>query len=63
MGAVTTLVATVAATAGIIALVRFADRQTKDLRSAIRDVQKSAKGDPVIDYERDPESGVFKPKQ
>ena len=62
MGAVTTLVLTVAATAGAVALYRFVDRQAKDLRDAIRDVQREQGKSGVIDYERDPESGVYKPK-
>ncbi len=65
MSAVTTLVATVAAAAGAVALYRFAERRTRPLRSAIDELRKSARADAsgaVIDYEKDPESGVFKPK-
>ncbi len=64
MSAVTTLVATVAAAAGAVALFRMAERRTRPLREAIDEVRKSAAsrtGD-VIDYEQDPESGVFRPK-
>ena len=44
MGAVTTLVATVAAAAGAVALYRFVNRQTQDIRSALADAQKRAQG-------------------
>lgn len=65
MSAVTTLAVTVAAAAGAVALYRFAERRTRPLRAAIDEMRKSARRDEastVIDYERDPESGVFKPK-
>ena len=65
MSAVTTLVATVAAAAGAVALYRYAERRTRPLRNAIDELRKSARnnGDgAVLDYEQDPESGVFKPK-
>lgn len=62
MGAVTTLAVTVAAVAGGVALYRFVDRQAKDLRDAIRDVKRGPADGGVIDYERDPDSGVYKPK-
>ena len=59
MSAITTIIASVAA-AGAVALYRFVDRQTSAVREAFRnDKPKRA---PVIDYERDPESGVFHPK-
>ncbi len=61
MGAVTTLVATVAAAAGAVALYRFVDRQARDLKDVLRDKAKRT-SDMIIDYERDPESGVYKPK-
>lgn len=64
MSAVTTLVATVAAAAGAVALFRVAERRTRPLRKAIDEMRKSAssKTGEVIDYEQDPESGVFRPK-
>lgn len=65
MSAVTTLVATVAAAAGAVALYRFIDRQTKEFRNALSDVKKggkSATSHKVIDFERDPVSGAFRPK-
>lgn len=64
MSAVTTVVATVAAAAGAVALFKFAERRTRPLRRAIDEVRKSAAKTPgaVIDYEQDPNSGVFRPK-
>ncbi len=64
MSAVTTIVATVAAAAGAVAFVRFAERRTRNLRRAIVEVKKSAAKSrgAVLDYEQDPESGVFRPK-
>lgn len=65
MSAVTTLVATVAVAAGAVALYRFAEKRTRPLRSAIDEMRRTAQGgttDAIIDYEQDPESGVFKPK-
>ncbi len=64
MSAVTTLVATVAAAAGAVALIRVAERRMRPLRKALNEMRKAASpasGD-VIDYEQDPESGVFRPK-
>lgn len=66
MGAVTTLVASVAAAAGAVALYRFVDRQRREygeIFGAKRSRAGSHQNEKVIDYERDPHSGVFKPKQ
>ncbi len=65
MSAVTTLVATVAAAAGAVALYRFAERRSRPLRDAIAELRKSSRAGAqgaVIDYEQDPDSGVFRPK-
>lgn len=65
MGAVSTLAVTVAAAMGAVALYRFVDRKAGELKRAIDDAKDAAKGEPravTIDYERDPQSGVFKPK-
>lgn len=66
MSAVTTLAATVAVAVGAVALYRFAERRSRPLRDALSELRKTAKGEQpgaVIDYERDPESGVYKPKE
>lgn len=60
MGAVTTLVATVAVAAGGVALYRFIDRQTRQFKDAIKEAR--GRDGAIIDYERDPDSGVYKPK-
>ena len=63
MSAVTTLVATVAAAAGAVALFRFAERRTRPLREAVDELRNAARpSGAVLDYEQDPESGVYKPK-
>lgn len=65
MSAVATLVATVAAAAGAVALYRVAERRSRPLRSAIAELRKSSRtsgAGAVLDYEQDPESGVFRPK-
>lgn len=65
MGAVTTLVATVAAAAGAVALYRYVDNKSRAFRQSLNEVRqraRSERGGHVIDYERDPESGVYRPK-
>ena len=65
MSAVTTLAVTIAAAAGAVALYRFAEKRTRPLRQAIDEIRNASQRNPsgaVIDYERDPESGVYKPK-
>lgn len=65
MGAVTTLVATVAAAAGAVALYRLFDEKTREFREAVTAARKDAaqkRPGKVIDYERDPASGVYKPR-
>lgn len=66
MSAVATLVATVAAAAGAVALYRFAERRTRPLREAVAELrkpQRASGGGAVLDYEQDPDSGVFRPKE
>jgi len=65
MGALVTIVTTVAAAAGAVALYRFIDNKTRAVREVLSDAQKRARaqsGGRVIDYERDPSTGIFKPK-
>lgn len=65
MGAVATLAATIAATAGAVALYRFVDGKRREFREILKEAQKAGGGGekaPVIDYERDPASGVYRPK-
>ncbi len=65
MGAVTTLAVTIAAAAGGLALYRFVDRQRRELKEIFNEAKTRAaatRDGKVIDYERDPDSGVYKPK-
>lgn len=63
MGAVTTLAAAVAAVAGGVALYRFVDRKQREFKEIFAEARKTgARHEKVIDYERDPKTGVFKPK-
>ena len=63
MGAVTTLAVTVAAAVGMVSLYRFVERHKRDIEEILSgEKDQKNPGDQVIDYERDPESGVFKPK-
>lgn len=65
MSAVGTLAVTVAAAAGAVALYKFVDRRSQPLRAAFAEMKKTARGSgqgTVLDYEQDPDSGVYKPK-
>jgi len=65
MSAVTTLAGILAAAAGGVALYRFMERRRRALKDILEDAKLRASGrraEPVIDYERDPVSGVFRPK-
>lgn len=70
MSAVTTLAASIAAAAGAVAVYRFVNRRTRPLRDAIAELRRQqsaarsgggAAAD-VLDYERDPASGVYRQK-
>ena len=63
MGPVATLVTTVAATAGAIALYRFVDRKRRSFEAMVADVKRAAEGDEpqrTIELTQDPESGVYR---
>lgn len=65
MGAAATLATVVAAAAGGVALYRFLERRRRELRKIFDDAKARAGADRagnIIDYEHDPESGVFRPK-
>jgi len=65
MGAVTAIVTTIVATAGAVALYRFIDGKTREFRGILAEARKTAERGPVrpvIDYERDPATGVYKPR-
>jgi hypothetical protein len=65
MGAATTLASVIAAAVGGVALYRFLERRRRDVDELLKGA--NARADDrceahIIDYERDPESGVFRPK-
>lgn len=65
MSAVATLAATLVAAAGAVAAYRYVGRKTRDFREAVDELRERARGETdaqVIDYERDPSSGVYRPK-
>lgn len=65
MSAVATVAATIVAAAGAVAVYRYMDKKTRAFRDAVRDVHDRARGEAegrVLDYERDPSSGVYRPK-
>ncbi|MEM8935918.1 MAG: hypothetical protein AAGC77_05880 [Pseudomonadota bacterium] len=63
MSTVATLALTVAATIGAVGLVRYAKKRARGMRDFIDEARRSSKGDAqTIEYEKDPESGIFKPK-
>lgn len=62
MGAVTTLAVTLAAAVGAVSVYRFIERQKRDFGEIFSGRGAKADGEKVIDYERDPESGVYRQK-
>ena len=64
MGALTGIIAGVAAVAGVAALYRLAERRARALRDAIEAARgpRPQPGEPVIDFERDPATGVYRAK-
>lgn len=68
MSAVTGIVAGLVAAAGVVALTRFVARRARPVRDAIdRAFRASAEpgskgGETVIEFEQDPETGVFRAK-
>ena len=66
MSAVATLAATIVAAAGAVAACRYVGRKTRAFREAVDELRERARGEPeahIIDYERDPSSGVYRPKE
>jgi len=65
MSAVATLATAIAAAAGGVMAYRFIQNRQRILKNVINDIRNertSAKKARVIDYEQDPASGVYKPK-
>ena len=66
MSAITGIVAGLAAVAGVAALYRFASRRAGDVGKALDEALRPSRGDAaapaILDFERDPESGVYRSK-
>lgn len=62
MSAVTGIIAGFAAAAGALALYRVVQRRARSLRTAIDEARNRPSGDPVLDFEQDPSTGVFRAK-
>ncbi|MEE2690516.1 MAG: hypothetical protein VX640_03135 [Pseudomonadota bacterium] len=64
MGALTGIIAGVAAVAGVTALYRLAGRRARALRDALEAArgQGPRSGEPVLDFELDPMTGVYRAK-
>jgi len=61
MGGVLTLAATAAAAVGAVAAYRYIEKRQRAFSDFLRGDQKSGDST-VIDYERDPETGVYRPR-
>lgn len=65
MSAVATLAATIVAAAGAVAAYRYVGKKTRAFRETVDELRQRAGGESdaqVIDYERNPSSGVYRPK-
>ena len=63
MGGVAAIVTTVVATASAVALFRFAESKRQEIKDMLNQARRAGDRDrEIIDYERDPETGVYKPK-
>lgn len=62
MGAVTGMVAGIVTLAGAVALYRYAERRTRPLRRNIVDKAGTRRRADTIDFEQDPETGVYRAK-
>ncbi|MEO1014746.1 MAG: hypothetical protein AAFX08_06100 [Pseudomonadota bacterium] len=65
MGGMAGIIAGVATIGAGVAIYRFIDRKTRAFRDAVEEFRREAGADPagaVLDYERDPADGVYRPK-
>lgn len=62
MNAVTGIIAGFAAAAGAVALMRYAERRARALRAALRAARGGDADRPVLDFEQDPATGVYRAK-
>ncbi len=63
MSGVLTLAATVAAAAGAVAAYRFIDRRQRQFGDMLQRAGGGKKPSRIIDCERDPETGVYRPRR
>ncbi len=65
MGGMAGIIAGVATIGAGVALYRFIDRRAQAVRDAVETFKRDAAGDrggAVLDYQRDPADGVYRPK-
>ncbi|RZO65924.1 MAG: hypothetical protein EVA70_07035 [Parvularculaceae bacterium] len=66
MGALTGIVAGVATLGAAVAIYRFAERKASAVRDAVEEIRRNVgAGGPegaVLDYQKDPEDGVYRAK-
>lgn len=62
MSAVTGIVAGFVTAAGALALYRYAQRRTGELRDRIEKARQRGGARKIIDFEQDPETGIFHAK-
>lgn len=62
MGGLTGIIAGFAVVAGAVALYRLAGDKIAELRDAAKNAGRSEANPPVLDFELDRASGVFRPK-
>ena len=63
MSGVLTLAATVAAAAGAVAAYRFIDRRQRQFGDMLQRASGKKKPSKIIECERDPETGVYRPRR
>ncbi len=65
MSAISTIVVSIAAAAGTVALYRFVAEKSRQMKSVLAEARKrtsTGKPDAIIDYERDPDTGIYRPR-
>lgn len=62
MSAVTGIVAGFVTAAGALALYRYAQRRTGELRDRIEKARRRGAARNIIDFEQDPETGIYHAK-
>lgn len=64
MSAMTGILAGLVTAAGALALYRYAERRARALRAAVGEMRRDPRraDRPVLDFERDPDTGVYRSK-